>query len=845
MRNIRLSILLLSLSIVLALGAQDSVPNSASQRFPNIQASLDDGFYALAEQQARGILREGPNDAEERDALLLLAHALWGQKRYSEMIAMLNGVDDDPGYVYWRARAFFELHQYEEVLSVLDADKEVLSESHYEPVSLRLRGRVQQLLGRFAEAESAYEAFAKTYPDHADALDNQFDLADVYIMQKRIPEAMAIYETLSKSGDRNAVQRARLRLAHVLYTEGAEENFRRARFLLSTLTEDEEARLAYRIDACIDLAALEEKSGNSEKAAEALKTGIALSPDANQRVPLKLALARMLLRDDDTSGALKLLEECRTEAPNESIAAELQLEKAGALLQAKRYADAEEAYQVYLDVASDPSGIAKAYMGKGQALWGLERFSESASMYDKAEKVFFDPEGKAVALFKAGDAYYQAGLLDDAEKRYLAFVVNYSQRDDIPNALYQLGLVLAKIGRRSEALTTFGIIESSHAYSPFSEKAALRTADVMLASGQWEEALEKFTQIGQVYTNMIDVALSQHQRGLVLYQLGRYPDAQQVFESVITNFPDSSVVPQASYMRGFSLYQQGQVDEAVETSKGFIEKYPDSEWTPDVIFWLAERYYNQGKYEEAEPLFLRITNDFAGHRLAARALYWAGRAAADKSNYVKAIERYSEVAKTYPDSEILPQTRFAQGDALTELGEFARAILAFEEILKNYPESHLVSAAWGRKADCQYSLAMDNPVRYEEAINSYQAVLNRPSSSPVLKMQAEYKIGRCLEKTGFFEQAFSRYMNVVYTFINVKVERTPYSIMWFTRAAFGAASLKEREHVWVEAVKIYGRVINAGVPARDEAQKRIERIKTENWLLFQQSEEMDNVGIDD
>ena len=329
------------------------------------------------------------------------------------------------------------------------------------------------------------------------------------------------------------------------------------------------------------------------------------------------------------------------------------------------------------------------------------------------------------------------------------------------------------------------------------------------------------------------------------YQLGRYTDAQQVFESVIGNYPESSFVPQASYMRGFCLYQLGQVDEAVETSKVFIEKYPDSEWTPDVIFWLAERYYNQGQYGEAEPLFLRIASDFSGHRLAARALYWAGRAADEKSNYVKAIERYSEVAKTYPDSEILPQTRFAQGDALTELGEFARAILAFEEILKNYPESPLVSAAWGRKGDCQYSLATDNSARYEEAISSYQAVLNRPSSSPVLKMQTEYKMGRCLEKTGAFEKAFSRYMNVVYTFTNERVDRTPYSIIWFTRAAFGAASLKEKERVWVEAVKIYDRVIAAGVPARDEAQKRVERIKTENWLLFQQSEETDNVGIDD
>ena len=53
-----------------------------------------------------------------------------------------------------------------------------------------------------------------------------------------------------------------------------------------------------------------------------------------------------------------------------------------------------------------------------------------------------------------------------------------------------------------------------------------------------------------------------------------------------------------------------------------------------------------------------------------------------------------------------------------------------------------------------------------------------------------------------------------------------------------------RQNRKIEAVKIYERVIHAEVPARDEAQKRIERIKKDNWLLFQQTEETDNVGID-
>ena len=95
------------------------VPAPASARFPNIKASLDDGFFVLAEQQARGALRSEPREVDERDAALLLAHALWGQKRYSEMIDLLARYNGEPGYVYWRARAYFELKRFDTALQTI------------------------------------------------------------------------------------------------------------------------------------------------------------------------------------------------------------------------------------------------------------------------------------------------------------------------------------------------------------------------------------------------------------------------------------------------------------------------------------------------------------------------------------------------------------------------------------------------------------------------------------------------------------------------------------------------------------------------------------------------------
>jgi len=849
MRQICLYILIPGILLAGSVRAIAQNPASAADTaaLAKIDAALSDGFYKVAEQQVAEFLGSNPPETERRKAALLLAHALWGQKRYADTLNLLETYDSEPGFIYWRARSLYELGKYAEGFKLLNDNGQKLAGSSYAPVALRLKGHIHLKAGQLDAAENSFAEFEEKYSKSPEATENALDLADVYQQRNKAVEAIKVLKGVAGGKDKEAAQQAQWQLGHLLSEQANPKSIKEARTVLTGLATNEQARLAYRIDAWVDIAALEEKSDRVAQAVEALQQAVALTPDAGQRVRLKVAQAKLLFSTGDATAALRLLEVCRKEAPNEMIAAEVQLEKAGVLLGSAEYAAADAAYQVYLDVSTDEAGKARAYYGKGLSLWELDppRYAEAAAAFDKAVKGFVNPVEKADAFFKAGDAYYATGQFEEALKRYRAVWAGFPDSARVPNALYQIGMALLKLEKTEEALTTFQLLETRFPNSTFSEKAAMRAADVLLKAEDWEKALDQYTHIGQTYTNSAVAALTRHQSGLLLWRLGRYQEAQKAFESVIKDFPKSEDVPQASYMRGFCLYLQGQVEEAVKTCQEFIRKYPESEWTPEVLFWLAEQYYNDGKYDKAEPFFMRIVKDYKVNPLAPRALYWAGRSAAAQANFVKAIEHYSAVAKQFPDSDILPQTRFAQGDALSELGEFARAILAFEEIIKNYPDSYLVNSAWGRKGDCQFSLAAANePGRYSEAIRSYQAVLDRPSAPASLKLQAEYKIGRCMEKTDQADKAFAHYMNVVYTFLGENIERSPDSVLWFTRAAFGAAAIKEKSKAWKEAVQVYGRVVEAQVPAKEEAARRIENIRKENWLLFQKSEEIKNAGTD-
>jgi hypothetical protein len=105
-----------------------------------------------------------------------------------------------------------------------------------------------------------------------------------------------------------------------------------------------------------------------------------------------------------------------------------------------------------------------------------------------------------------------------------------------------------------------------------------------------------------------------------------------------------------------------------------------------------------------------------------------------------------------------------------------------------------------------------------------------------LRFQAEYKIGRCLEKMARTDEALEHYYTrVVVRFLEDPAGRlSPDSpaAVWFTRAAFAVADILEAQDNRRRAVRVLQRVVDAGVPAAADAQARIDKIRAEFWGLF-------------
>ncbi len=794
----------------------------------HIEAALEDELYLLVEEQVWHSLSIQRSAEEEAKLTLLLIRSLLGQKRFSDAIILTEESSHLPGqdaFAYWKARAHFETGDFQAVFQALEP---LPKASAFSPAALRLTGRAALATNDPKAAEKAFKLFEERFPVYDEAAQNLFDLAEVQLERGREKAAaQTMHELLKRFPDTVLANSVRLLLARELIAANGKKEREEAAELLQQLGNDETAHARLRIAAWVERAALEQRAGRSAVAADALLNAETLTDQVALRVRQKTARANLLIDEGKTQEALTLYDEAMHASPDELLAADILLQKAEALLKTAQFASAEKAFQAYLNVSLNPDGELRALFGKGWSLWEQHRYEEAATAFENSAAKDNDPDRRVTAWVKAGDARLAGGQAGMAAENYRQILENHPGHSMAARAVYQYSVALLAADKIESARLSFEKVESEFPESEFAPRAALQLAELLKREKSWEPARKEYRRIATQYTNATTQATALHQQGLILFGFDRFDEALEMFHAVSEIYPASHEAPQATYMQGFCRYLQGDIEAALEICRTFILTYPDSLWTPKVLFWLGEHAYNWGNYSEAHATFLDITTRFPRNELVDDALFWGGNSLLQNDSFLEAFTLYSRLAKEFPDSPLLLNTRFAQGEALSELGEFSRAILAYQEIIKTAPDNPLADRARGRLGDCLFTLGTTEVARYQEAIEAYQVLYNRPATPFALKIQALFKIARCEDKMGLPDKAFAHYMETVYVAGNHDNALSPNAVLWFTRAALEAAAKQEQKNRWKEAVNIYERIIQAGVPSQDEAAKRIEKIKND------------------
>lgn len=783
----------------------------------------------LAEKHFKRALSKAQTDDERAVSALEIADLYRAQASWSNALEVLDQYGDmlrkpphDARRLQIEALSLHGMGRDQDALARLDA----LPPNA--PAALRrVRARILFEAGRVDEADALYRALAAEYGESGAPADLLYEHAEYLQAAGRLERARQLLDRLLNAyPDRNDIP---LKLAEIAYDEG---RWREALAQASRLATNAARPDIVRNEAVILQAMAWEQLTNTARAVETLEQ-LTARDERNRAYYEGLALLGFYrFKSGRETDGLRALRDAAVGFPFSPFIADIQLQLADMLYNRERYAEALEEYQVYLEAYSDPDGRLRALRGKAWSLWQLERYAEAASAFVRMAGLTERPDERADSLLKAGDALFRNAQFQRARQMYDQLAAEFTNHPHRVQARYQSALCLRELEHPDAARTALLELEAAYPAHPAAPRAALTAALILEDETQWKEALEVYDRVIERYPDTPLLDRVYHQRGMLRYRLGFIDRALEDFDVILERFAASAYAEPAFFMRGRAYYLLGRNEDALRVCRAFPERFPNSIWTAQVQFWIGEYHYNRGDYTGAEAAFAKVTEQWPRNDLADDALYWAGRAAFHRKEYTRCIEIMSALTRDYPDSDQKADARFAQGEAFSELGQFAEAIVVFDHLIQEHPGHRLVAHAWGRKGDCHFTLGRDDPARYEQARACYQTVLDGRHVPAPMQLQAEYKIGRCEEKNGNPDAALERYMNVVYTHLDYVGDGREGAPVWFIRAAFGAARIKEEAGQWREAIAIYERVVNANIPAGEEARKRIQTIRIEHWLLF-------------
>ncbi len=809
----------------------------AGRLLTTARAAYEDGLYRLARRRLEELVAGAPDRRRQAEGALWLARVLLAEQNPGAALAALQAHGGQvraaalsADYALARGQALYGLGRLDEAAAELEGFKDKHAGQESAPQALRLLARILAAQGNWEAAETACRDLAARHPEHPDAPGAWLDLAADLAATNRAGQARSLLEQVETNyAGRVWSERATLKLAELQIRQGARAL---AVQRLQALAENTNLLAETRAQGYRIVAQALGAEANYPAALRLINRSIAAAADPAQRLESEVIKARLLLLAGQVAEGAELMRAVAARIPDETRAAQLQLGLADNLARLEKWNLAAGEYQAWLDAFAGLPGTGEVLAGQGWALWAAGRHEEAAAVFARAAAAEPDSGRRLPLLQKLADAQFASRQYAAAQGTYAAILAAAPPDGELAGRA-QLQLAEAELAQGATEAGEIRLLDLSRekAETEFTRAATMRLGALYEERGALETAMEQYTRLITACSVPGPCAQALLARGLIRYRMGAFQAALDDFTRIRDEFARTRPAAQAKFMRAWCLYLLGRDAEALKAAEQFLAEDPRSAYAQDVRFWLGEHAFNHGEYEKAERRFADLAADHPDGPRAAEALYWAGRAATARRAYLAANEHYNNLMARHPDHPRLAETLLAQGDVLGELGQFAAAILAFNEVIVKFPQSAEAAVAWGRKGDCQYTLGQENPARYEEALLSYRTLLDSAGAPADLRLQAGYKLGRCLEKMGRAAAALDRYMEVVYAYLQ-ESQPPAEAHVWFTRAAFAAAALQEAAAKWREAAGIYRRVADSGAPSAAEARARLERIRQEHWTLF-------------
>ncbi len=857
---------------------------------------FQDGLFEVVDREAAGFATNFVGSARLGEVSLLQAQARLRLKQYDAALTLLNERAPGAGpladeYAFWQAMVRLERGEQSAAADAFTAMAAAHPSSARRAQALYRAALARMQLGDNPAAidllrapEGAFQQAVKAQPGDEWTARGLLLLADLLLRSGDAPAASEALKTMtgwSLTPPLAWKQRfvlARLDFAGQRFAEALSAATNLVVSATNVVTPDLLA------EAVLLQGDASDRLGQPDAASRAYEINLTPAVPAPLR---RLALQRVVelnLRRGNLPEAISRLEAFTVQFPqDESLDAvrlwlgEVRLRKSQALAVAAatnaevavtRFAALQQARSDFDRVITNHAQsalVGRAHLGRGWSYWeeGTNSVPNALTAFQAAATHLQRSADQAVARFKLADCQFVARDFPAAASNYWSVATNYAGVSGLTNslaaqALYQIvraGIETPDLDAAAIGLQRLIEIEPD---GPHADRAALLIGQALSRRGNPPAARAVFADFASRFTNSVLLPEARLAVAQTYEREQAWPAAIQSYSNwlaayaLATNVPPD-LVARAQFEIARLTLRTDPGTNALALLTNFVARQPASPDAPLAQYLVAEHAYRQGDYARAELLFQdRLLNQGAAALtggLMYHARLMAGRAAIALRSFRSAREHFDWVITNGPLSvaaspiptNIAAEAYLLRGDTfILEDGEaktntlerFGEAIIAFTKIAEQFPNSELAPAAWGRIGDCHFTLAAQDPKRFDRAAEAFRKVIESPAGV-ALRSQAEVKLATTLEKqaplksaneqAAQLDQALTHYLRVLYG-QNLRAGELA-DPFWMKRAGLAAAELAEAMKRTDTAIGLYQRLLTELPVLRPRMEKRIAELE--------------------
>ncbi len=364
-------------------------------------------------------------------------------------------------------------------------------------------------------------------------------------------------------------------------------------------------------------------------------------------------------------------------------------------LQEKQYADAIAAFRTVLKDYPKCELLDQSTLNLGIAWYGQAQKSGKDNDYQNAERAFGqmlakfgDSEYAARALYYRGECLYQLKQVDKAAAAYDQFVKKYPDHELAADAIYALGTAQEVLKHPEQALASFSTFATKFPKHELVTEVQMRRGEILFDNGKFVDANPVFEAVsGKRDFELADVAMLRNAR--CLYELGRVDEAAKLYWNVPREFKNTKHYD-AAILAGAKCYFLQEKYKLARTGLEQVMKR-DSPEAPEATQWMARCLLKEGDAKQALQVAEQGLQMFKGDAYRPEldlvridAMYELPQ------QREKSADQYAKFVRRNPKADLAPQAQYMAALASLDVKNYAAAKGFADDFVEPFRDSKLM-----------------------------------------------------------------------------------------------------------------------------------------------------------